>query len=199
MAEQVDMFDGNVYWFHVFQSMIVSGDVAKIGPHATTLYLVIKAHSNYKHGKAFPSIDTLVRLSGVSKRTIYNSLDTLVEHGYLSIEKPASGDKRRNIYRLREKVHLDSESDSDGAVASWDYSPSSTKDAVSELRNFIATGIAGEGSHVTIENLNIQMITAEAGSQVVAINSIHGDKLDALSQEEAMKKIREVLHIKPKK
>lgn len=195
----MDMFDANVYWFHIFQSMIESGDVAKMGPHATTVYLVIKASSNYKHGAAFPSIDTIVKRAGVSKRMVYKCLDTLVDHGYLSIEKSRGNDKRRNIYRLREKVHLDKNDAK--AVASWDYIPSQTSEAVAELKNFIAQGVSGEGKHVHIENLNIQTVNAEAGSQVVAINSAptsSSEKLSQMSHDELMEEMRKVIAAKGK-
>ena len=45
--KQLDMFKAETTWFHVFVSMVENGDVAKLGPHAVTVYLVIKAYTNW--------------------------------------------------------------------------------------------------------------------------------------------------------
>ena len=57
--KQMDLFKAETTWFHVFVSMIENGDVAKMGPYAVTVYLVVKAYTNWKTGKAFPSIETI--------------------------------------------------------------------------------------------------------------------------------------------
>jgi len=41
-----------------------------LGPHATTVYLVVKAYTNYKTGMSFPSIDTIVEKSKISRREV---------------------------------------------------------------------------------------------------------------------------------
>lgn len=46
-------------WFHVFKAMIDDGEVAKIGASAFTTYCVIKSHTNFSTGVAFPSIETI--------------------------------------------------------------------------------------------------------------------------------------------
>ena len=55
--KQMDLFKAETTWFHVFVSMIENGDVAKMGPYAVTVYLVVKAYTNWKTGKAFPDRD----------------------------------------------------------------------------------------------------------------------------------------------
>ena len=51
-------------WFHVFKAMIDDGEVAKIGASAFTTYCVIKSHTNFATGVAFPSIETISKKSG---------------------------------------------------------------------------------------------------------------------------------------
>ena len=98
-SKQLEMFKAETTWFHVFVSMIENGDVAKMGPYAVTVYLVVKAYTNWKTGKAFPSIDTIASKSGISKRQVINSLAVLTENGYLDKVKVG----RKNNYTLRKK------------------------------------------------------------------------------------------------
>ena len=64
-APQKELFEAQTTWFHVFKSMIDSGDLARMGPYAATVYLVIKAHTNYATGRAFPAIETISEKSGI--------------------------------------------------------------------------------------------------------------------------------------
>lgn len=50
MAEQMELFGADTGWFHIFRSMIDSGDCAKLGPYAVVVYMVIKAHTNLESG-----------------------------------------------------------------------------------------------------------------------------------------------------
>ena len=47
-APQQELFKAETAWFHIFKTMIDSGDVARMGPYAVTVYLVIKSHTK-KH------------------------------------------------------------------------------------------------------------------------------------------------------
>ena len=78
---QQELFQAQTTWFHVLKSMIDNGDIAKLGPYATTVYLVIKAHTNFSTGLAFPSVDTIAEKSGVSEKQVKRCLITLEESG----------------------------------------------------------------------------------------------------------------------
>jgi hypothetical protein len=54
-----DKLSAELAWFHVFKAMIDDGEVAKIGASAFTTYCVIKSHTNFATGVAFPSIETI--------------------------------------------------------------------------------------------------------------------------------------------
>ena len=123
--KQMDLFKAETTWFHVFVSMIENGDVAKMGPYAVTVYLVVKAYTNWKTGKAFPSIETIAEKSGISRRQVINSLATLSENGY--IDKTKVG--RKNSYTLREKITLKDQEGRPAAFATWDYLPSTVEAA----------------------------------------------------------------------
>ena len=49
---QQELFKAETAWFHIFKTMIDNGDVARMGPYAVTVYLVIKSHTNFATGRA---------------------------------------------------------------------------------------------------------------------------------------------------
>lgn len=151
------MLDAQAAWFHVFKSMIENGDFAKMGPYAISVYMVVKCYTNWKTGRAWPGIETIVEKSGISKRQVINALKTLEDFGYVIKTKHG----RSNIYTLREKVEVyEKNSEEDGrpaAIASWDYIPRTVKDASVELRNFVLTGKKDGLNIIHIEFLNINL------------------------------------------
>lgn len=150
--KQLDMFKAETTWFHVFVSIVENGDVARMGPYAITVYLVIKAYTNWKTGRAFPGIDTIVEKSGMSRAQVMRSLAILTEHGYL--DKAKAG--RQNVYTLREKVTFNDEEGRPAAVATWDYLPSTVEAARAELKRFMLTG-ENDGKIIFVENLNLNV------------------------------------------
>jgi len=161
---QGELFQAQTTWFHVFKSMVDSGDVAAMGPYAVTVYLVVKSYTNYHTGEAFPSIDLITEKSGLSKSQVIRELKTLTEKGYIGCEKKG----RRNIYTLKERVHIADESGRPAAVATWDYLPSAVSHAVADLKNVLLTGDLAGAKIVNIEKLNI--IIGDHNTQVVLEN-----------------------------
>lgn len=151
--EQGELFEAQVTWFHVFVAMIESGDVAKMGPHAVTVYMVIKAHTNFSTGRAFPGVDLIIEKSGVSRAQVMRSLATLEEFGYIKREKKG----RHNVYTLREKVEIHDAAGRPAAVATWDYLPTAVTEATAQLKQFLLTGKLGDGKVVYIESLNMNV------------------------------------------
>ena len=150
---QEDLFTANTSWFHIFKAMIDSGDVAKMGPYATTCYLVIKAHTNFSTGRAFPSIETIAEKSGISRAQVIKSINDLVKMDYVTKKKVG----RRNIYTLREKVEIDDSTGRPTAVATWDYLPGMVRDAMADLKNVLVTGDFEGAKIVLIEKLVVNI------------------------------------------
>lgn len=174
------------YWFHVFRDMIESGDVAKMGPDAFTVYAVIKSHTNYSSGRIFPGVATIVEKSGVSDKQVRRKLKTLVDFGYLSIRKNG----RKNEYTLREKVCIRDEEGRQVAVAAWNYIPHGIQAATDDIKKVVLNGDFGVARIVHIERLNLQINTGSG----VAVQFNQGD-FDRLSDEmkKALLKIKESL------
>lgn len=180
---QAELFSAETTWFHVFKDMIDSGDVAKMGAHAVTAYLVIKSYTNFSTGRAFPALETIAEKSGMSERQVMRELKTLEENGYISKEKKG----RHNLYTLREKVSIKDDDGRPQAVATWDYIPNSVRDAVADLKHVMVTGDLGGAKIVNIENLTVNMnILNGDNSTQVNFNQEAFNKLPKEMQESLM-------------
>lgn len=182
---QGELFKAETTWFHVFRDMVENGDVAKMGPHAVTVYLVIKAHTNFSTGRAFPALETIVEKSGISESQVKRSIKALEELGYVSKEKKG----RNNIYTLREKVQVTDEHGRPTAMATWDYLPSSVSHAMADLKNVLMTGDLGGAKIVHIERLNVNLQVNNSGGNI-QINAADLEKLPA-DMRDALLKIRD--------
>lgn len=162
-SKQLPLLEAQTSWFHVFRSMIESGDAGKMGGTCFLIYSVIKAHTNWATGRSFPSIETIMEKACVSKNTVLRSLEILEEMGYLTKEKQG----RQNYYTLREKVQIEDDQGRPAAVAMWDYLPSTVKAAQAELKNFVMTGEATDFRiiHVETLNLNVQINQGDHNTQ----------------------------------
>ena len=169
--KQNELFQAETTWFHIFKTMIDSGDLAKLSGSSVKVYLVIKAHTNFSTGRSFPALETIAEKAGLSVAQVKRELITLEERGYVT--KTKSG--RNNVYTLREKVEIQDEQGRPAAVASWDYLPSSVQAAVADLKNILVTGELAGAKIVHIERLQVNFIHAK--DQAIVINAQDIDKL----------------------
>jgi DNA-binding transcriptional ArsR family regulator len=184
--QQVELFEAQTTWFHVFKSMIDSGDLAAMGPYAAVVYLVIKAHTNYATGRAFPAIETICEKSGISEAQVKRELKTLEALGYITKERKG----RSNSYTLREKIQIKDETGRPSAVATWDYLPAGVGEAVADLKNILVTGDTAGAKVVHIERLTVNV--AQAGGVVINMN-------DSNIPPDIRKRIEEMLSTARKK
>jgi len=163
-SSQGELFKAETTWFHVFKAMIDSGDVAKLGPFAVSTYLIIKAHTNFSTGQAFPGIELIAEKSGISERKVKECLHTLEDHGYIVRTKKG----RRNLYTLREKIQIKDEQGRPTAVATFDYLPDLVKKARADIHDVLITGDLGAAKIVHIERLvmNVQINQGGINTQV---------------------------------
>lgn len=152
--KQEELFEAETQWFHVFKAMIDSGELAKMDGSTVKVYLVVKAHTNFSTGRAFPALETIAEKSGISVAQVKRCLKQLEEHAYISKEKKG----RNNVYMLREKIQIeDARSGRPAAVATWDYLPSSVQHAVADLKNVLVTGDLAGAKIVHIDRLQVNV------------------------------------------
>jgi hypothetical protein len=187
-TEQQELFQAQTTWFHVFKAMVDNGDVAKLGPYAVTVYLVIKSFTNFTTGRAFPSVETIVEKSGISDKQVKRCLVTLEESGYITREKKG----RNNVYTLREKIEFTDPQGRPAGVATWDYLPSSVEAARAELRNFQMTGRDdGKIIHINRAVFNIAMDNANQTNYNIDLAQL--EKIKS-KDPEFYKMLTEVMH-----
>ena len=150
---QQELFEAQTQWFHIFKAMIDSGDLAKLPGSAVKVYMVIKAHTNFSTGRAFPAMETIAEKSGLSLAQVKRVLKTLEDFGYINKAKQG----RSNVYTLREKVEITDDQGRPAAVATWDYLPSSVQHAVADLKNVLVTGDLAGAKIVHIERLQVNV------------------------------------------
>lgn len=169
-------------YYHMFQAMRISGDVAEMGPHAFTLYSMIKSYVSMDEPDAFPSIDTLIQDTGMSKSTIIRSIQKLVEMGYLS--KQLVG--RNTVYRVVERIQVLDDAGDVQAVASWEYVPKHAVNAISELKELFKQGLrnGSDAHYIHVEHL--QVVVAQLG-EGATMNNFNGDTV----QQQAVEPFKE--------
>jgi DNA-binding transcriptional ArsR family regulator len=123
-----------------------------MGLSAFGIYCTIKAHVDFSTGSAFPSIERICELTGLTKRTVLRNLSILEDMGFVVKEKKG----RKNVYTLRERFDILDDLGRPSAVATWDYLPRSVQAAQAELKNFLLTG-KSDGTIIHIERLNLQV------------------------------------------
>ena len=172
-GKQLNLIEPETSWFHIFRAMVDSGDVASMGPFAVTVYLVVKSYTNWKTGRSFPTVELIAEKAGISKRQVIASLKRLEELGYVTKERQG----RANVYRLREKIELRDDQGRPAATASWDYLPSTVRDAVAELKQFTVTGRSDGLNVIHIENLTLQIQQVFGGENIHQNNMIDPNAL----------------------
>ncbi len=154
MSEKEEIYKAETTWFHMFKAMIGNGDIAKMGPCSLSVYIVIKGHTDFNTGQAFPSLEHISEKSGISRRQVIRSLEILEKYGYITKQKIG----RNNIYILREKIEMIDNAGRPVGIATWDYIPNSINAARAELKNFLLTGRSSDQIvHINTVNFNIQI------------------------------------------
>jgi hypothetical protein len=158
-------------WFHVFRSMVDSGELARMKGSSIKVYLIIKAHVNLHPGIGGPGIETISTKADLSIAQVKRAVAELQSLGYIA--KSRRG--RANEYRVRETVQIRDQSGTPTGVASWNYVPVAVRDTVADLNGVLDSQDIRSARIVQIERLQVNINQMGAGS--VAVNM-----QDALAQ-----------------
>lgn len=176
--KQMELFKAQTTWFHVFKDMVDNGDLARLSGSSIKVYLVIKSYTNFSSGKSFPMIETIAEKSGISSAQVKRELKSLEEYGYITKSKIG----RNNCYTLREKVVIHDAMGQETAVATWDYLPSTVKDAVADLKNVLVTRNLENAQIVHIDKLQVNVTHVYDNGVNLNIQSMMSD-LDGLPKD----------------
>jgi 2-phospho-L-lactate guanylyltransferase (CobY/MobA/RfbA family) len=182
-TNQQELFQAETTWFHIFKTMIDSGDAAKMGGTTFLVYSVIKAHTNYSTGRSFPAHETIAEKSGISVEQVKRCINKLIDMEYVTKGKQG----RSNVYTLREKVQVLDGAGRPSAVATWDYLPSTVKAAMADLKNVLMSGDLGGAKIVHIERLQINI-----GNHNVNINEMK-ERMSSVTDPELLVMMQGIL------
>ncbi|WP_287417686.1 helix-turn-helix domain-containing protein [Oceanithermus sp.] len=90
------LHDGRIknFWWGP-NALVDDGHLERMGPHAVSVYVALLRYSDNDR-RSWPKVETLERLTGISRAQVYRALARLEELGYVSRER----DGRRNVYHL---------------------------------------------------------------------------------------------------
>lgn len=85
------------YFFRVEHDLLKSEAFKQLNGSAIKVYLVLGLFSDFGTGWAYPSIRTIAKQAGVSRQTVLNAIDDLVNLGLVAISKSRG---RSTAYRI---------------------------------------------------------------------------------------------------
>lgn len=169
MAQQLDLFAADAWWFSIFREMIDTGDAARMGGTAFLVYAVVKAYANYSTGYSCPTVEKIAAKAGISIPQTERHLRSLMTLGYIRRDRIG----RKNSYSLVEKIQLYDRAGQPSAVATWDYLPAKVKDALAELNTYMVEG-RHSGQVIHIDRL-VLAVGDNAKINVVESVQVGGD------------------------
>ena len=186
--KMLPLFDVNASWFHIFKEMIETETWAKMSSPSKALYPVIKSFANMKDGSSFPSYETMMKYSGLSRQSISKALKELETLGYVNKVKIGRG-RKKNLYELKEKLPVINKATGKvEATASFDYVPFQVGEAVKELKSFVAENMDTEGK--TLQYIHIDKLTINVAGRDIVNNE--GGEITQLNVDD-VEKGREIL------
>lgn len=155
-AAQSELFNTEAAWVHIFKEIVRSKVWADLSPLGAKAYVAVKSFTNWESGEAFPSIDTLQEYSGLARASVIKALKELEEKGLLRRDNKRG---KGSSYMLVEQFEVTDQTGRPAASVSFDYTPGLVKDAVTELKNFIANGLTldGKAQYIKIEHLTLNI------------------------------------------
>lgn len=92
-----DGFTMDPFFFRVEHDLVRSEAFRQLNGSAVKVYLVIGLYADFETGWAYPSIRTIAKQSGLSRQTVLNAIEDLVDRGMLATSKSPG---RSTAYRI---------------------------------------------------------------------------------------------------
>ena len=185
--EQLDLFSYDLTFIKMLRDQVFRGEIRELGANATLVLIVLRACVPIDGTSAHPTIETIEELSGLGKKAIRSSLDILKKKKYVEVVK--SG--RKNIYRLLEKVYLESNlpQKNEDQIATMPYGAIETRKHYSHLAEYAKSGELDHSSPIIIHNLDLTINYNASGGSAVFINAKELDQIPKGRYREAVERI----------
>lgn len=189
--QQGDLFEVDASWFHVFRDFVASGQMAAMTSSSVKVYLVIRAYTNPSTGDSFPSVDTIMEKSGLSRASVMRELKTLEDQGH--IRRAKSG--RHNVYNLLDKWPIKSVTTGEVVrrVEVVPYIPRMVEAITRKLKQALLSGDLPRSGPINI-NMPVTINYAADGGTIInnsAPEQPHNESfvIDATVVEESLEKL----------
>lgn len=165
-------------WFHVMRGQIYRGVIKEFGVMGWAVYSVLKAHTNLNSGEAFPSLQRIADLIGVSHDTVQRAMAKLIELKVVKADKS----NKNNRYTLTEKVAMTTRTGALYAVGERQYVGKEFEGFIGQLQRFAKSGNlppAEKGININV-TFNIQNITqGDGGNVTMNVQSVQMDGVES--------------------
>ena len=135
-------------WFHLLVDPILRGDLAKLSGSEFKVLVTIKAHCNHATGLAWPSVNTVAALTGLSSATTKRAIKKLKLDSYLKVEKK----QRKNTYKIIEALEVQKNGSDEKEQMYFDYAPSSIQKQLAAIKEFCTDGDTNITINLQINN-----------------------------------------------
>lgn len=177
------------HWFHIVRSMILNGDLKKMGTNAWAAYCIIKAHTALDTGESFPGVETIADLMGVSKPTAERAVKALIDDGYVERGRKRG---RAGTFKIKESVPMTLEGEV-VARGERDYAPLQFQDFISQLQRFAKTGIEPSDGRITI-NFTVNVVNqGDNGNVHIGDVKIETDSADRAEIQKRLAEMKNIL------
>ena len=130
----------NSTWFRVLQEMIVSGTIAKIKPVGFSVYCVLKAYSRWTTGRIPITYAQIGAAIGRSADVVSRSIDTLEDHGYITVTRQRG--RPNSVFIIERLPVRHSETEEVIGELSWRDVPAQGQTIAQSIAQFRRTGIS---------------------------------------------------------
>jgi hypothetical protein len=86
-------------WFRVFHSLVESGVFARLSDSACRVMVVLAKHGSGDRWLVWPSMSTIIRLSGVGRRSAYRAISELEGEGVVR-RRSGGGGRQSTLYEI---------------------------------------------------------------------------------------------------
>ena len=184
--DQLELFQFDLTFIKFLRDSVRRGELRELGANAVSVLICLRALAPIQGVSAYPTRETIMDLTGIGKKGVRAAVVKLEERKYLEVVKAG----RKNIYKLLEKVHLESTRPQvSDQVATIPYGATETRKHFSALATYAKTGELDKASPIIINNLDLTINYAATGSSAVFINAKELDQIPRGQYRDAVERI----------
>ncbi|MEO8644021.1 helix-turn-helix domain-containing protein [Pseudomonas sp.] len=169
-----DSLKADLWWCHIFRSIVTSGDLQVLSGTAIKIYVALKVRANLHSGEADVGQDRIAKECGLSISSVKRGLAELRKMGYVvSEEQPG----RACTYRLFERFPLSRMNGEVVATATFPYAGRKVTERQDEIKKMLEKGGLANSSPTIKLDIKITNQLVFTGNNI----TINGNVINGLS------------------